>query len=577
MAFKSFDENEEIDVNQSSTGGFKGKSDEELDLEKLLKLVDETAVDKAGYRIEIPELNPNVQNDLSFNWRAAYEAETGKKLDYTIEDEKTLGQYILSKVNSKDNLIKLAHDMHLFSTKDGQSWADFIQTPNGKELMKAVNDIAKIKQHEDIENIWNDGTASNVLTQLTLPVARNYAMENYENLPTSYTDMASAMFDGDRAADAWKFTGALGFDGLSNIAMMGLGGKVGNKVASKAVAPYLSFGIDNTAAPVITESGNIIMNNEDISDALKNVLLGISTNLATPRKLNTGLHKIGVLGNVEKNAEAQAQAMANQAANRSRAIEKQIRSGKPYWVEKPHIVIDDIMDNIKFYKPADFDLNDVFYNSDNILKAMPNEYSLKNDAKNLYGILTTDIKKLDNPFKNKRTLKQKGLDIDEEGRILQPEEAIKQNDVITPADVAAYKEGIPLRRDRETFAHDVERDLLDKNIKSVRAEKIVNKAKTSLEKHGDLSDLKPDELYILGQTNKETLYNYLSDKYGKEIMDGILSNYGTNLWGRPEFGQRIWNGIFPVRDYLMSEDDSKQTNLSPNIQYLLKLNKNKGN
>lgn len=535
------DEEIELDNGQykpveKKSKGFSAVSDEEEEIKKNFENVG-VKTDKTSYRINIPELDPSLQGDLSFNWKAAYEAETGNKLEDTVEDNKKLGQYILSKVGSDDKLQELAYKMHLYNPNT-ESWSEFIQSDNGKQFSKAISDMGTVKTAQDVENVWEDGTFANTLTKLMLPVSRTYAKENYKNI------------------DDYKMNTAVGFDIANNLLMMtGLGGRIAGLLGK----PNVGYVIDNAAAPVLTELGNIAFNDENVSDAAKNAFLGIATNIATPRKLFIGSNKILSLAKPPKTFEDFLQKSANQSANETRAVLKEMRSGKAWAEELP--------EKIPQYNPeTDYvDLVNVKRNTDDV--AYPGDFILKKMV----------------PNSKKDWLKNK-LGMEGNMKEITIEDPSKVTNSITSEQIKRMRPNVLL--DAKGFASSnkqgtVDIDGIRYKIKDTELYKAkVNEAQKhyieSLQKNGDLRDLTDDDLMFLGKSIKETKLNYIKNKYIDPVSKGLLGTYMTNMWGRPEYGQRLLNGFIPLRSILSDDSDTTTTQkLAPNIQYLLQLNNKK--
>ena len=538
MAFSlQSDEKIELDNGQykpveKKSKGFSYVSDEEEKIKESFKNVG-VKTDKTSYRVNIPELDPSLQGDLSFNWKAAYEAETGNKLENTVEDNKKLGQYILSKVGSDDKLQELAYKMHLYNPNI-ESWSEFIQSDNGKQFSKAISDMGTVKTAQDVENVWEDGTFANTLTKLMLPVSRTYAKENYKNI------------------DDDKMKRALAFDIGSNAIMTGLGGRIAGLLGK----PIVGYAIDNAAAPVLTELGNMAVNDENVSDAAKNALLGIATNFATPRKMASGSNRIFSLVNPPKTAKGIAQQAANKAANETRAIVKEIRSGKAWPSKLPEQIAEynpetgyDIVNTNEVRNTAEA----VYPGNIVLMKTVPN--SKKDWLKNQLGMEgnMTNIT-IEDPIQVTESITREQL------------ERMRPETVLDAKNVVRSKKQGTVDTNGKTYKI--------RNTEQYREK--LNEAKKhyieSLHKHGDLRDLTDGELMLLGKSIKESKLNYVNNKYIDPVANGVLGTYMTNMWGRPEFGQHLLNGVIPLRSILTDDSDTTSQNLAPNIQYLLQLN-----
>jgi hypothetical protein len=257
-----------------------------------------------GYIRDVKRVPDDINKDygFKFNWKSAYENETGEKLRPNEADAKKLEQYISNKVSDYEkgeDLRKTANDMKMYSNKVLNSWSKFVQgdSNNSKEFQNYLKDMQKIQKDKRLNEIWNK--ESNMAVDFMLPVSKEYARKNYENI-NGVGDMALP----------------LATDAASNAAML-LGGE--SKAATLA---------GNIASPIISNAGQYAFNDMPLGEAAAGGLLGAATNVATPR----------VVGRMANQADALAhgkvgnlvQTRINEAATRASKIQRKIDEGVPF-------------------------------------------------------------------------------------------------------------------------------------------------------------------------------------------------------------------------------------------------------
>lgn len=154
---------------------------------------------------------------------------------------------------------KLATDMHFKDARE--KWSDFVNSDRFAQFENYMSDVAQYQQDERLDEIWNkEDPFGRTVVDFTLPVSKEYAKKNYENID-GYSDMAAPL-----AADV-----------AMNAAMMG-SGKVAGKIGSKAV----SKAVDYSLAPVVQEAGQMLVNDKNLTDAATDAALGTGANAGTP-------------------------------------------------------------------------------------------------------------------------------------------------------------------------------------------------------------------------------------------------------------------------------------------------------
>lgn len=290
--------------------GLKTDAEKAKDQEILqrYKAIGKAPAEKTGWKMELPELDPNLKSTFNLNWRGAYENENGEKLSPNIEDAKKLDQYILNKLKS-DNIGRVARDMRLYNPNT-ESWSEFIKSDSGQKfMMRYMADRQNYQRNEALKEIWNDGTAAGKIVDFMLPVSKEYAKNHYND-------------------EDFSIAGPLAADIATNLVMAGPAA-LPSKVAKPLSKPLISSVYGNVAAPAITEAGNVIYNDESVPEAFVRTLEGAAINIGTPRVLEGTMSWAG-RGLPTREGRRTVQKMIDDAANKAAAVQSEIRKGKPY-------------------------------------------------------------------------------------------------------------------------------------------------------------------------------------------------------------------------------------------------------
>lgn len=242
---------------------------------------------------------------FKFNWKDAYEQEKGETLRPTEADADKLQKYISSKmydVGDNVNLSKIAYDMHLYNPNT-MTWGEFIQSPTGENFKEYLADVKKYQTDKAVEDIWK----SEPLVDFMLPVSKEYAKRNYENI-NGKSDMIFPL-----AADVG-----------ANIAMTGRLPFVKN--------PTVRTVYGNVAAPLITEGSNVIANDKPVDLAAINALEGTLVNVGTPMALRKGGNWLENLAGRGGTTGEALQNTLNKAASKAREVAKKKKGGY-IWTE----------------------------------------------------------------------------------------------------------------------------------------------------------------------------------------------------------------------------------------------------
>ena len=457
---------------------------------------------------------------FTFNWRNAYENVKNEKLRPTEADAKKLQDFINSNmydVTDDVNLQQIAYNLHMYNPNT-MKWTDFINSEQGAEFKKYIDDVRKAQTEKAVEDIWSGkddktlydkfGTAA---VNFMLPVSKEYAKKHYND-------------------EDFSLTGPLMTDAATNLVMMGPGGaevlpaKVGVPVAKTLNRPLISTLYGSVAAPAITEAGNVIYNDESLPEAFARTAEGAAINIGTPRALEGTLSWAG-RGLPTREGKRTVQKMIDEAANKAAKVQDDIRKGKPY----------------------SFNIEG---------QSGPIEFTqVTKDGKKFY---SSDVAASQKDWPKRKFESIKDM----------PDEAV------TLDEFGQLKQGLPFLRGKDgnnKFANTL-KTIQDAGKEYLEDDLVMKKAK-ALAKDGDLRNLTPVDLRQLGFADKESFMNYLIRTI-KMKMPSTLSSYTTNAAGRPEFGRRagpIRNINYLLGTNLFGKDESVQEKQKSRIQRLLGL------
>lgn len=444
---------------------------------------------------------------FKFNWRDAYEQSKGEKLRATEADAKKLQDFINSNmfnVNDDVKLQQIAYNLHMYNPNT-MTWSEFINSEQGDEFKKYLDDVRKAQTEKAVEDIW-EGKDKSKLVDFMLPVSKEYAKNHYND-------------------EDFSMVGPLMTDVGSNLIMTGssLPSKVGTNVAKVMNKPLVSFLYGNVAAPMVTETGNAVFNDESIPEAFARTAEGAAVNIGTPRILEGMLSSAG-RGLPKGNSRA-VQKMIDEAADKAAEVNSKIKSGTPY----------PILDA-------------------NGNRVGPFEYAVKDKSGKVTKRYSSDpvASKANNKSYNYKSLSE-----------------MPNTEVISDSDYLATRQGLPFTRGKKDYMQESISIAQDKDASSI-AELTLLKAK-SLAKDGDLRNLTPSQIRQLGFANKESLMNYLLRSI-KTNTPETLATYMTNAAGRPEFGREAGpieniNRLFGTNFF--KKDTSTEDKRKSRIQKLL--------
>lgn len=456
---------------------------------------------------------------FNFNWRGAYENVKNEKLRPTEADAKKLQDFINSNmydVNDDVNLQQIAYNLHMYNPNT-MKWTDFINSEQGAEFKKYLDDVRKAQTEKAVEDIWegkDDKTFgdkfSTAAVNFMLPVSKEYARNHYND-------------------EDFSLAGPLMTDAAANLVMAGPGAaealpaKVGVPVAKVLNRPLISTIYGNVAAPAITETGNVIYNDESIPEAIARTVEGTAINIGTPRILESMLSSAG--RGLPIGESRSVQKMIDEAANKAAKIQDDIRKGKSYSF------------NIEGQPgPMEF-------------------IQVTKDGKKFY---SSDIPASQKDWPSRKFESIKDMPVE----------------AVTLDEFGQLKQGIPFLRGKDgnnKFANTL-KAIQDDGAEYLQDDLIAKKA-TALAKDGDLRNLTPVDLRQLGFADKESLMNYLIRNI-KMKMPSTFSTYMTNAAGRPEFGREagpIENINRLLGTSLFKKDNTGEEKQKSRIQRLLGL------
>lgn len=458
---------------------------------------------------------------FKFNWRDVYEQSKGEKLRATEADAKKLQEFINSNmfnVNDDVKLQQIAYNLHMYNPNT-MTWSDFINSEQGEEFKKYLEDVRNAQTEKAVEDIWESkddksfgDKFSTVAVNFMLPVSKEYAKNHYNDKDFSIaaplaTDVAANLV---MAGPSW-ITKSLPTKAAVN--------------AEKALnKPLVSFLYGNVAAPTITETGNVIYNNESIPEALARTAEGTAINIGTPRILEGMLSSAG--RGIPKGDNRSVQKMIDEATNKAEKIRSDIKKGKPYPVGT-HLG------------------DDLVY-----------EYQMSTPEGKKYFSTSPE-------YSNSQWSTRKF-----ESVANMPAEAV------TDAEYKAFLEGMPFSRSKAGNSEGAKKvkEIQDAGSEYLKDELVLQKAQ-ALAKDGNLSSLKPSELRQLGFSDKESFMNWLIRSIKNKVPETVQT-YLTNAAGRPEFGREagpIENINRLLGTHLFVKDRTQEEKQKSRIQRLLGL------
>ena len=475
---------------------------------------------------------------FKFNWRDAYEQTKGEKLRATEADAKKLQEFINSNmfnVNDDVKLQQIAYNLHMYNPNT-MTWSDFINSEQGEEFKKYLEDVRKAQEEKAVEDIWeskDDKTFgdkfSTAAANFMLPVSKEYAKNHYNDKDFSIagplmTDIAANLV---MAGPSWV-TKTLPTKAAVNA----------EKVLNK---PLVSFLYGNVAAPAITETGNAVFNEESLPEALARTAEGTAINIGTPRILEGMLSSAG--RGIPKGDNRAVQKMIDEAANKAEKIQSDIMKGKPFPFK-----IADIPGGNTFIRKNNADGIDIY--ATNVPTS--EKYWPRIDGVNR-PVANASDKKYNIKYYSVKDMPAEAVTADEFNQMM-------QGLPFSRGKIGKSELANMLKISQDTGKEQLENELL---LKKARA----------LAKDGDLRNLTPVDLRQLGFADKESFMNWAIRSI-KNNMPETVQTYLTNAAGRPEFGREagpIENINRLLGTHLFVKDRTQEEKQKSRIQRLLGL------
>ena len=477
---------------------------------------------------------------FKFNWRDVYEQSKGEKLRATEADAKKLHEFINSNMFNIDDDVKLqqiAYNLHMYNPNT-MTWSDFINSEQGEEFKKYLEDVRKMQTEKAVEDIWESkddksfgDKFSTAAVNFMLPVSKEYAKNHYNDKDFS-------------------IAGPLMTDAAANLVMVGPGGvtkTLPTKAAVKAEkalnSPLVSFLYGNVAAPTITETGNTIFNNESIPEALARTAEGTAINIGTPRILEGMLSSAG--RGIPKGDNRSVQKMIDEAANKAEKIFSDIKKGKPFPFN-----VGDIPGGNAYLRGNNSGGVDIYPTN----VPTSEKYWPRIDAVSIPAANANASDKInDIKFYSVKDMPAEAVTVDEFNQMM-------QGLPFSRGKIGKSRFANILKASQDTGKEQLENDLLLKKA-------------MALAKDGDLHSLTPANLRQLGFSDKESFMNWLIRSI-KNNMPETVQTYLTNAAGRPEFGREAGpieniNRLLGVN--LFGKDKTQEEKQKSRIQRLLGL------
>lgn len=384
----------------------------------------------------------------------------------------------------------------------GQYGFDYDDKNDRSEFLSA---LAKYQKQKNIDEIMDEST----LVNFGLPVAKEYAKQHLDDLEGDFSDWSDGVPSYGALVRNPKLGVATTADMLTNAAMFGMK-DAAKEPLKKAMTKTFNYG----AAPLIRETGNVVVDNKDIGQGAVDAAAGVVSNVVTPRLIHMPFTAIGRGWNyAEGGADKGKQAAINETADKVNAIRKRLMNGSV----------------------ARADLEGLNANEQellNKLNVLLKEKAKPNDpySKRLYSYIDKGkVKTLtsDQVKKLKRGEKVEGIP-----------ENINIDNVISSDEMKFMHENSNLARVdklKNLFKSD-NKALLNADRDKV-LDKIVSEGK-------EVSEYTPIE-YATVYGTPETKANQLS-RMAKNFGDDNekVKNYYVNAVGKPEYGGRAVAGLY---------------------------------
>lgn len=436
-----------------------------------------------AYVRPVKRIPDDLKKDFNFNWKSVYEnTHPEEKLRDTEADYDKLKKYIDSNMydlGEPVNLHRKAYDFNMYSPNT-MKWTDFINSEQGNEFKKYLEDVRENQRKASIEKIFNE--ESNPLVDFGIPVAKEHAKRE--------------LLEGRDP----NIGPALGFDAATQGAMF-FGGKPGLVLA-----------------PTISNVGQAVYNDLDPAVAAVNSVLGAGTNAITPYIMQRGGRYLKTPG-TKYSQKVAVQGRADELAKQAADVEKKLTDGAIHSVYVPDPKSETGRKAIGYInEPKKILYTD---NADQAIKTHGLDgYTVRPLAearKHNAGMLTD--KEYDTYWMNKDIARNNWLDVNPKHLVRDFKKSVN---ISNERKLARERLFDKMNKPEEYFVNRA-----GVKVKKPSAKPPVENVLKAMAEGKKISDMDMKELYALGYKPKESLLSFLW-----RISPDLMQNYFTNFMGR---------------------------------------------
>ena len=437
-----------------------------------------------AYVRPVKRIPDDLKKDFNFNWKSVYEnTHPEEKLRDTEADYDKLKKYIDSNMydlNDPVNLQKIAYDFNMYNPNT-MKWTDFINSEQGNEFKKYLEDVRENQRKASIEKIF--GEESHPLVDFGIPVAKEHAKKE--------------LLEG-RDPNVWP---ALGFDAATQGAMF-VGGKPGLVLA-----------------PTISNIGQAAYNDLDPAVAAVNSVLGAGTNAITPYIMQRGGRYLKTPG-TKYSQKVAVQGRADELAKQAADTERKLTDGAIHSVYVPDPKSEAGRKSIGYInEPKKILYTD---NADQAIKTYGLDgYTVRPLAearKHNAGMLTD--KEMDTYWMNKDIVRNNWIDVN---LLKHPASDFKKSvNISNERKLARERLFDKMNKPEEYFVNRA-----GVKVKKPSAKPPVENVLKAMAEGKKISEMDMKELYALGYKPKESVTSFLW-----RIAPDMMQNYFTNFMGR---------------------------------------------
>ena len=273
--------------------------------------------DKAYVR-PVKHIPSDLDSDFNFNWKSVYEnTHPEEKLRDTEADYDKLKKYIDSnmyELGEPVNLHRKAYDFNMYNPNT-MTWTDFINSEQGNEFKKYLEDVRKNQQNKIIDDIFSGKE----------PTKANYPIIGPTNVPGSNFAVDFAFPVSKQAAYNAVKKGEEPKLGIPVALDLGTNFLMATQPGAKSVSPVIAKG-SNFLAPAVQNAGQMIVNDEDPVAAGIQTVMGGAVNWGTPYALNR-INRYTRMPGQQYSQRAAIGERVDQIADKVGNIEKRLNDG----------------------------------------------------------------------------------------------------------------------------------------------------------------------------------------------------------------------------------------------------------